>query len=42
MATAALGVFPTLALDENTAGENVPNDPPRGVEQRDQALEIAH
>ncbi|MBE9473326.1 MAG: electron transfer flavoprotein subunit alpha/FixB family protein [Chloroflexi bacterium] len=42
MATAAMGVFPTPELDENRTGEIVPIDPPQGIEQRVQILEIVH
>ena len=40
MATVAQGVFPTPALDRNRTGEIVPIEPPRGIEQRVQTLEI--
>ena len=42
LATAALSVFSTSALDENRTGEIVSIDPSRGVEQRIQTLEIVH
>jgi electron transfer flavoprotein alpha subunit len=40
--TVARGVFPITALDENRSGEVLPVDPPQGIKNRVQTLEVVH